>query len=80
MQPPSGGFLIGGNAVEEYEEVPLYVCDPGKAVTCKKTNCNARLGTDAFCFCTWNPFYAKTDDQGQPILHAMIKKPRRINQ
>ncbi len=60
----------------EYEEVPLYLCDPEKAVTCKKTNCNARLGSDAYCYCTWNPFFAKLDENGKPIIKEMIKCKR----
>ena len=60
-----------------YEEVPLYVCDPDKAITCKKTNCNAVLGTTEYCSCTWNPFYAKLDEHGKPIVKRIVKHPRK---
>lgn len=47
----------------------LYVCDPAKAETCRKSLCKQNPYCAApICDCTVNPEWAKTDAAGNPII------------
>ena len=47
----------------------LYVCDPAKAETCRKSMCRQNPYS-AYPVCEWtdNPEWAKTDASGNPII------------
>lgn len=47
----------------------LYVCDPAKAETCRKSVCRQNPYS-AYPVCEWtgNPEWAKTDAAGNPII------------
>ena len=38
---------------------PYDVCDPSKAINCKKTRCRAITGIDRDCYQTTNPMWRK---------------------
>ena len=38
---------------------PYDVCDPNKAINCKKTRCRARTKVDRDCYQTSNPLWRK---------------------
>lgn len=47
----------------------LYVCDPAKAETCRKSVCRQNpYAADPVCEWTSNPEWAKTDAAGNPII------------
>ena len=47
----------------------LYVCDPAKAETCRKSVCRQNpYSADPVCEWTGNPEWAKTDAAGNPII------------
>ena len=54
-----------------FTEKVMYLCDPHKNYKCPKTSCHVNTGEGYGCRCTRNVEFAKTYENGEPIIDSI---------